>query len=155
MAISPSSPITGTAQTGLTTPTYTITSDVAPTPNGKQWAVTSLGGTQSGVDIHSVSKPFTMTFFRPAVLKPVPAPSPVTGIVKNVPVNKYLFITRKGASPLVNQAALTVMVRTEISVPAGCDTYEPEDVRAALAAHFGFLNSNSSAIGDTCITGIL
>lgn len=49
MTWSPSSPLTGASQSDLTSPTYTLTSDVAPNSNGEQAAVTALGGTQTGV----------------------------------------------------------------------------------------------------------
>lgn len=155
MSFSLSTPVTGSAQTGFTSPTYTVTSDVAPSPNGKQWAVTAVGGTQTGVDVHSVSKPFTCSFFRPAQPKPLPAPSPVTGVVKNIPVNTYKFITRKGALPLANQAAVVMRITTTIDVAAGVDTYEPEEVRAMLSAHIGCLYQQSAGIGDTVVSGLI
>jgi hypothetical protein len=68
MAYSPTSPVTGAAQTGLTSPTYTLSTDVAPSINGKQHAITALGGTQTGVNSHSVAAPFTCTFVRPQPL---------------------------------------------------------------------------------------
>jgi len=151
----PTSPVTGSAQTGFTTPTYTLTADVAPTPNGKQFATTSTGGTQAGVETHSVSKPFTTTFFKPASPKPLPSANPITGIVKSIPVNVYKMVTRKGAVPLVNQASQTARVYTVIEVPAGTDTYEPEDIKAMLSCHIGILSQQSAGIGDTCISGIM
>lgn len=155
MTFAPSSPITGAAMTGFTSPTYAITSDLAPGPNGKQYAVTAVGGTQTGVDTHSVSKPFTITMFKPLAPKALPAPNPVTGVVKQIPVNTYKLITRKGAVPLVNQAAQVARVTTIIEVPAGTDTYEPEDIKAMLSAHFGAAYANASGIGDTVLSGIL
>lgn len=155
MAIQPSSPVTGSAQTGLTTPTYTLTSDTPPGVNSKQWAVTALGGTQTNVDTHTVSKPFTLSFFRPASLKTLPAVNPVTGVIKGIGNNVYKLITRKGVVPAVNQAPMVMLVKTEISIPAGADTYEPEDIRAALSAHIGMLSQISSGIGDTCINGVM
>jgi len=155
MSFAPSSPVTGAAQTGFTAPTYTFVSDIAPAPNGKQYAVTSAGGTQVNVDTHSVSKPFTFTFFKPAQLKTLPQANPVTGIIKNVPLNSYKLITRKGMSPAANQNAIVATVTTIINVPAGCDTYEPEDIRAMLSAHIGTLSANSAGIGDSCISGII
>ena len=62
MAISLTSPITGAAVTGLTSPTYTVAVDTPPNTWSKQWAVTALGGTQTGVDTSSsASRPFTLT----------------------------------------------------------------------------------------------
>jgi hypothetical protein len=64
MSFAPTSPVTGAAQSGLTAPTYTLTADVAPAQNAKQYAVTALGGTQTGVISHSVAAPFTLAMFR-------------------------------------------------------------------------------------------
>lgn len=155
MAFAPTSPVTGSAVTGLTSPTYTITTDVAPSINGKQYAVTALGGTQTGVDISTVSKPFSVSFFRPTVLRTLPQANPTTGIIKNVPMNTYKLITRKGVAPAANQSIMTARVTTVIEVPAGSDTYEPEDLRAMLSLHFGVGTAQASGIADTIISGIL
>lgn len=45
MTMNLTTPLTGAAQTGFTAPTYTLTLDVNPAQNAKQWAVTALGGT--------------------------------------------------------------------------------------------------------------
>lgn len=155
MSFAPASPITGAAVTGLTTPTYTIAADTAPNINGKQYAVTALGGTQTGVDINSVSKPFTLTFFRPQVLRVLPSINPVTGVVKGVPVNSYKLVTRKGAVPAVNQQCQVARITTIIDCPAGVDTYEPEEVNAMISAHIGALWAQASGIADTVKTGVL
>lgn len=155
MSFAPTSPVTGATVTGLTSPTYTLTTDVAPNINGKQYAVSALGGTQTGVDVNSVSKPFTLTFFRPSQLKVLPPPNPTTGVVKAIPVNSYKFITRKGAVPYVNQATQVARITTVIDVPAGTDTYEPEELRAMMSAHIGTLSQQSSGICDTILTGVI
>lgn len=155
MAFAPSSPITGAAVTGLTSPTYTIATDVAPSINGKQVAITALGGTQTNVDVNSVSKPFTISFFRPVALKVLPSANPTTGIIKNVPVNTYKLITRKGVRPSVDQSNMVARITTIIEVPAGSDTYEPEDLRAMISAHFGTGWAQASGIAETVITGVL
>lgn len=155
MSFAPASPLTGAIVAGLTSPTYTFVTDVAPSNNGKQFAVTALGGTQTGVDINTVSKPFTLSFFRPAVLRGLPAANPVTGIIKSVPYNTYKMITRKGVSPAAGQSALTARVTTTIEVPAGSDTYEPEDLKAMLSLHAGALSNQASGIADTVTTGVL
>lgn len=155
MAFNPATPVTGAAVTGFTSPTYTIAADVAPSINGKQYAVTALGGTQTNVEVNSVSKPFTISFFRPAVLRTLPQANPVTGIIKNVPMNTYKLITRKGAQPSVNQVNMTARITTVIEVPAGTDTYEPEDLKAMVSAHFGTGWAQASGIADTIVTGVL
>jgi len=149
------SPITGAAQTGLTSPTYTLTQDNPPAINAKQWVASAIGGTQSGVVAHSVAAPFTVSMFRPQnpqVLKPVNA---VTGVLDRVPMNTYKVITRKGVLPLAGQAYRNMIITTMIEVPAGADTADPANVRAALSAHIGALSQQSSGIGDTVVQGVL
>lgn len=155
MSFAPTSPITGAAVSGLTSPTYTIVVDVAPSINGKQYAVTALGGTQTGVDVNTVSKPFTISFFRPVTLKTLPSVNPVTGVIKNIPMNQYKLITRKGVMPAANQMLMTSRITTIIEVPAGSDTYEPEELRAMISAHFGTGYAQASGIADTVISGVL
>lgn len=155
MAVTLTSPITGLAQTGFTSPTYTHVSDVAPDSNGRQVAVTALGGTQTGVVTHSVAAPFTITVVRPKVFKALGKANPVTGLIANVPRNVYKTITRKGVLPLAGQPYQTMLVTTVIEVPAGADTADASNVRAALSAHFGALSQQSAGFGDTAVTGIL
>jgi hypothetical protein len=155
MSFAPTSPITGATVAGLTSPTYTIVIDVAPSINGKQYAVSALGGTQTNVDVNTVSKPFSISFFRPAVLKVLPQANPVTGVIKSVPMNTYKLITRKGVQPALNQNAMTARITTIIEVPAGSDTYEPEDLRAMISSHFGVGSQQASGIADTVVSGVI
>jgi len=155
MAIALTSPITGSAQTGLTSPTYTIVTDIAPDNNGKQFAITALGGTQTGVIPHTVASPFTVTFVRPKQLKSLSRVNPVTGELRGVPRNVYKIITRKGVVPLAGQPSTTMNIVTTIDVPAGSDTYDSNSVRAALSAHFGSLSQVSAGIGDTAVSAII
>jgi hypothetical protein len=114
-----------------------------------------LGGTQTGVISHSVAAPFSVTMFRPQnpqVLSPV---SPVTGVLTKIPTNTYKVITRKGVLPLAGQSYKNMIITTTIEVPAGSDTADPANVRAAMSAHIGSLSQQSAGIGDTTIQGVL
>lgn len=155
MTITVTSPITGAAQTGFTAPTYTLTADTAPDSNGKQNAVTALGGTQAGVTTHSVAAPFTVTATRPKVFRVLGKPNPTTGLVKDVPMNTYTVLTRKGVLPLAGQPYVNAMIKTTISIPAGSDVADPSNLRAALSAHIGALSQQSAGIGDTAVSGII
>jgi len=155
MTISLSTPVTGAAETGLTLPTYTIVADTPPEINAKQWAVTALGGTQTGVNPHSVASPFTTAFFRPRVLKALGVVDPVTGQLRAVPRNEYKVVTRKGVLPLAGQAAVPCVIRTTIEVPAGSDLADAASVRAALSMHTGSLSQISAGLGDTAVNGVL
>lgn len=156
MAISLSTPVTGTAQTGLTSPTYTVTVDGSPPlVTMKQWAVTALGGTQSGVTAHSIASPFTISFNRPSNYKVLGLVNPTTGQLRSVPRNEFTVITRKGVLPLAGQAAVPAMVKTTIVVPAGSDLADPNSIRAMLSAHIGAVSQVSAGLGDTCVQGLL
>lgn len=155
MSFGPSSPVTGGAQTGLTSPTYTIVSDTPPVAHSEQVAVTALGGTQTGVRVHSVSSPFTLAMFRPATFKSIGVPNPSTGVITTIPRNVYKLITRKGVQPAANQPYVPMLVVTEISVPAGGDTYDAVNIRAAMSLHIGALWAQSAGIGDSLIDGVL
>lgn len=155
MTVALSSPVTGTAQTGLTSPTYTVVEDTPPNAQSKQYAVTALGGTQTGVDVHGASKPFTFTASRPAQIRSAPVPNPVTGVMANSPRNVYTLLTRKGTVPGSNQNPQVSLIRTEVTVVAGADLQEPANVRAMASFHFGCLSQLSAGIGDTAVTALL
>lgn len=155
MSFTLTSPITGLAQTGLTSPTYTHVVDLAPDNNGKQVAVTALGGTQTGVTTHSVSSPFICNFVRPKVFRSLGKPNPTTGLIKDVPFNTFKLITIKGVTPASGQPFAKLRVTTIIDCPAGSDTYDAPNIRAALSAHFGALSQQSAGAGDTVVSGIV
>jgi len=155
MSISLSTPVTGGSQTGLTSPTYTVAVDVAPNAAGKQWVVTALGGTQASVDVHTPAKPFTVSVFRPMVMKTLPPYNSAVSILRNVPRNTYKVIVRKGLVPLTGQAPIVANFTLTMDVPAGADQYDPANIRAALSLLVGTMSQISSGLGDTMVTGTL
>jgi len=155
MTVNVTSPVTGSAQTSFTSPNYSIVADVAPTAQGRQYAVTALGGTQVGVDISSASRPFTLTFTKPAVLKTLQAVDPVTGLLRNVPRNVYTFIFRKGVTPLAGQASVIAIGRVSLEIPAGTDLADPANLKGMLSLMIGTLSQVSAGLGDTAISGVM
>jgi hypothetical protein len=153
MAYTPSSPITGAAQAGFTSPTYTLVADNAPSINAKQWYVSALGGTQVGVAVHSISVPFTLAVFKPAVMATLGTPNPSTGIIYNVKRNVYKFNVRKGVTVLAGQPPQIMLINCSMEVPAGADVSDPANVKAAISALIGALNNQASGIGDTAQNG--
>lgn len=154
MTFSLTTPVTGAAQTGLTTPTYTIALDASPT-NARQYAVTALGGTQPGVTPSTVSSPFTSAFFRPVQYQQLGKPNPVTGLIAQVPRNTYKHITRKGVVPLAGQPVQNMVITTIYEIPAGADLADPVSVRACISLHHGSGSQAALGIGDTVVTGSL
>lgn len=155
MTINYTSPVTGAAQTGFTAPTYTLVADLAPDVNGRQQAVTALGGTQAGVRLHSSTDPFTITTFRPKVFQALGKPNPTTGVIKYVPFNRFRSLVRKGVLPLAGQSAVPALADMVISVPAGSDSADPSNLRAMMSLAIGALNQQSAGVGDTIISGIM
>lgn len=154
--ISLSSPVAGSAQTGLTSPTYTVVVDSKPENHAAQWYISALGGTQAGVTTHAVSSPFTISFWRPKAFKMINwVQGLVGGQVRAVPRNTYKVITRKGVTPAADQATQIMLITTTIDVPAGAEAFDSANVRAALSLHFGSIAQQSAGIGDTCIVGSL
>lgn len=154
MTVNVTSPVTGTAQTGLTSPTYTHVADQAPDVNGRAYAVTALGGTQTGVEVSSASNPFTLLVTKPKVLRTLPALL-ANGQLPSVPKNVYTFSVRKGVDVLAGQPKQVMLLKLEAAVPAGADVADPESVRAAWSLLIGALSQVSSGIGDTTVQGVL
>lgn len=155
MAFAPTSPVTGGAQTGLTAPTYTLATDTAPASHGKQYNVSALGGTQTGVEVHSLSRPFTATMFKVANPRGLPTPNPSTGVIYNIPKNDLRLLVRKGVDCAASQQPQLASIDCKISVPAGSDVADPESLRAMFSLFIGILDAHSAAIGDTAITNTL
>jgi len=155
MTWSPASPITGAAQTGFTSPTYTHVADTAPDVNGKQFAVTATGGTQVGVTVHSVSSPFTLTFVRPKIFKSLGKPNPTTGVLAAFPRNVWKRITRKGVTVLAGQPIQTMLMTTIMEIPAGADTADAPNVKACISAHEGADWAQAAGLGDSVTSGVM
>lgn len=155
MAFNLTSPVTGAAISGLTTPSFTLVDDTPPANLlAKQKAVIGIGGTQPGVTAHSITAPFTLTMVRPSTYKVLGQPS-VAGVIRAFPKNTTTLLTRKGVHVLANQPTQVMLIRTELSVPAGADSYDAVSVKSALSAHIGMLWQIAQGIADTTLTGTL
>lgn len=152
MSISISSPVTGAAVTGLTSPTYTLVPDSVPGVT-KSWYVSALGGTQTGVTAHTIGAPFTQSWKAPASLYTPGVPDAIGIMRAPIRRNKYELITRKGGVPLIGQAARLNMVRTSFEVEAGVETADPAQLYAMLSLHIGTLTQIANGIRDTLLTG--
>lgn len=156
MSVTPTSPIVGAPMTGLTSPTYTLTEDTPPNTHSIQYAVTTIGGTQTGVNGHAVSEPFTLTVERPNQLRSAGVANPTTGVISNVPNNVYKIRLRKGVDIDANDTNHRVaMAEIKISVPAGSDVTDKKQLKAMLSALFGYCWADGLAVGDMLGDGIL
>lgn len=155
MSISLTSPVTGGLQTGFTTPTYTLTPDTPSDTNGKQWAVTALGGTQAGVTSHSASSPFTFAYYKPKLYRLLGKPNPTTGLISNVPKNIHRLNVLKGVLVAAGQPTQVAYAKAEIGIPAGSETYDAANLRAMVSMLVGSVNQLSAELGNTIILNII
>lgn len=156
MTINVSGAITGGAQTGFTSPTYTGTADLATDLRSKQSVITALGGTQAGVTAHSVTSPFTVTARRPSIMKTLAMAflNGVTSQYSRVPYNDYMILVRKAAQVASGQWIVNEF-RATFHIAAGTETYDIANVRGGVSCFVGVISGNSAGIGDTLNNGIL
>lgn len=141
------STITGAAVTGLTSPTYTPTADIAPAPNGKRWLVTALGGTQTGVAVHSAANPFSIDFWKPTVIRLLGALNSITGVILGqVPNNNYKVVIRKGVLVAASNPRKVATIRIESSIPAGSPEASAADLAALYSCAAGVLNQQAESM---------
>jgi hypothetical protein len=155
MTIALTSPVTGTAQTGFTAPTYTIVADSAVDSNVKRWIVTALGGTQVGVRVHSISDEFSVAFVKPKVTKSAPLFSSLSPQTAKVQFNRYWLIVRKGGIPASGLNAVPQIIRAPIDIAGGVDSYDAASIRGMLSLFGGVYTQLSSGLGDTLINGAM
>jgi hypothetical protein len=131
-----------------------LADDTPPVVNAKQKTVTALGGTQGSATANTVSSPFTATFYKPAAIKSLPAANPLTGLRGAVPNNQWKLIVRKGGKSAVD-VPVTAIARLTIDIPAGMDSYNPDEVRALVSYLVGLLTEESADLADTLLSGVL
>ncbi len=142
--------VTGSAVTGLTSPTYTMSADSADSYS-KQFAVTALGGTQTGVTVHSTSSPFTLTFSRPKSAR-VPT---LVGTQYQVPINTYYARVRKGVNAVAGQPMRIAMIEIRTNIPAGAETLDKANLDAMFSAAAGAFAAQLQGIRDMIANNIL
>jgi len=148
----PTSPVTGAAVTGLTSPTYTLTAIAAANAWSKAYAVTALGGTQTGVSVSSTSNPFTVTAYQPQNIRILNAVD-ANNVLRNVPYNTWGVRTNKGMLPLAGQAYKNGTAETRFSIPAGSDLADAPSINALVSAHAGVVYQQADGMAITIKTG--
>lgn len=122
--------------------------------NGKQYAVTAVGGTGNTPRVHGSGDPFTATYFKVASYKTL-GPLNAAGFPSRVPRNVDKWVFRKGVIPHTSLAAQPAIITVTIDRPAGTESNNPIDMRALLSFAYGVLSQQSSGNGDTVIAGTL
>lgn len=149
------SPITGTAITGLTSPTYTIAMDTAPNAWSKQFAVTAIGGTQTGVDTgQTVSRPWAITVSRPQNMRQLNSVDS-NNVLRSFPRNTFVTLVRKGLTVLSGQPSQTALIREEIALPAGADVADVANIKAMLSFASGARVQAINNYANLLTTGVM
>lgn len=143
------SPVTGgdSGAGALTSPTYTFLADGPPVSNSKQWIVSALGGTQTNVRTHYAYSPFSITVYKPVNPKLVGLPDQ-NGVIRNVPMNEYSVVLRKGVIPAPNQSPVLMTLVLKMRIPAGSEVNDTPNVMAGISALIGALKAQDNQIGD-------
>lgn len=149
MAITIVGSVTGAAITGLTSPTYTLTQDYMQ-GNGKQSIVTSLGGTQTGVTVHSAADPFTVAVYKPLAYRFLNFVS--STVARRAPKNTWKVVIKKGVTYLAGQPKDVAMTSFLIDLPAGCEIADVANIRAMLSCGIGVIYGQADNISVSAIT---
>lgn len=143
--------VTGAAVTGLASPSFTMSADQAPTSLGKQFAATALTGI-AGARAHSLSSPFTATWFREASPKQLGALNQ-NGQLITVPMNKHRLVVRCGMLPLAGQPYKPAIVRVEFDIPAGCELADVPQLKMLMSFVGGLIGQADNHF-NTVSTGV-
>jgi hypothetical protein len=148
------SPVTGAAISGLTSPTYTLTSDSSDNNAEKTYAVTALGGTQTGVNTHTTERAFLIKGTKPK--KPYTLSTvPVGQLRRSIPKNLYKHSTIKDV--LVDAATgerSDAFITTSFRIPVGAILADEANINAAFSVHVGTLTQALQGWKDTVKTGL-
>lgn len=144
--------VTGATQTNLTSPTYTLVVESVGELS-KAWAVTALGGTQTGVRTHTAGDPFSMLIRRERY-KARPSINAATGQYPNVPLNRTEFVVTKGLKIDSSGTIRPGRIRVIAELPAGSESNDSINIEAMASAALGQLNEESAEYAQTLIAGL-
>jgi len=154
MAYSPDSSIAGAAITGFTAPTMTLIGDGASSGLTRRHVVSAYGGTVGTARANSVAYPFNVEFRKPTVVNRVPAANPLTGVRPSIPTNSWVMNIQKGGDA-VSGSPVVARMRVYMDVPAGMESFTPDDLKAMLSFGAGLLVEEMADIFDSLATGTL
>lgn len=142
---------TGTT-TLLTSPTYSFVPGIAKDPGNKAYTVSALGGTQTGVTIHSLAKPMEIIFKRFSNYLRAAKYNSLTQLFGIVPKNTISVIGRNGVNISATQVEVQ-SVRIDISIPAGAETFDAAKVEAGTLMVLQATINQLGALLDASRTG--
>jgi hypothetical protein len=149
--------VTGVVLGGFTAPVYNVTADLQAEQNTKTWIVSSLGGTQTGVQVHSNEMPFRFIAKRPTKIKIPGARSTTSGQYLTGGKNEFSYLTVKGANILSAMSGYqyeNILFRTTVSTPAAIGNDKPQ-LYAAASFHTAAITQLIAGICDTQLQSVM
>lgn len=131
MTINVTGPTAAITAGGLTAATYTFTADMATDLRSKAFVVSAAGGTQVGVNTHTVDAPKQFIVKKPAVFQQPSAYNVTTGKYGRVPKNVTRVMGRGSANVAAGQVEL-IPITLDIGIPAGAITFDRPNVEASV-----------------------
>lgn len=131
MTIALTGPTAAITAGGLTAATYTFVADMATDLRSKAFVVSAAGGTQVGVNTHTVDAPKQFIVKKPAQFLQPSAYNVTTGRYGKVPKNVTRVIGRGSANVAAGQSELIPMT-LDIGIPAGAFSYDRPNVEASV-----------------------
>lgn len=118
--------------------TYTFAEDMANDNRTRVYVVSAIGGTQTGVNLHTVDAPKQVMFKRPAQFLQPSAFNTVSGRYGRVPKNVTRVIGRGSCNVAAGQVEI-IQMSTDIGIPAGGVTFDRANVEASVAMYIAAL----------------
>lgn len=137
----------------LTNATFTSVTASASDSISEVHIVSVLGGTQTGVLLHSVDSPFKFIARLPATIKKLSGLL-TNGLYSSVPKNTYKLFVQKAVKVTSVQSSVANLTIT-IDVPAGCTVQDPASLDAMIIYAAEQLKRNGPALCGIVRTGSL
>lgn len=131
MSISLAGPTAAVTTAALTSATYTFTAALANDNRSKAFIMSSFGGTQTGVQAHTVDAPKKFVVKNPSQFLQPSGYNVSSGRYGKVPKNSTRVVGTGSAKVSATQWE-TIPIALDIAVPAGSLSYDRANVEASV-----------------------
>ncbi len=154
MSISLTGPTAAITTNSISAGTYSFVAELARDNRSKAFVVSTLGGTQTGVEIHRVDAPKRFVVKNPATFLQPSAYNVTTGRYGRVPKNSTRVIGTGSAKVAANQYE-TIPITLDIGIPAGSMSYDRANVEASVLMFIAGLYDQKEEIVQALYDGLI
>lgn len=133
MSILLTGPTTASTTPVITGGTYTFVPDLPADNRSRVAVISAVGGTQTGVSIHTAEAPKQFITKRPASIAQPSGFNTTTGRYSKVPKNVTRVIFRGSAKVSANQWEV-IPITLDLPIPAGAESFDRANVDASVLA---------------------